>query len=398
MKHTLTSIACLLHLFSMAQSWVPVADFPAVKRDDGVSFTIGNKAYCGTGMTPWYSVLNDFYSFDLQTEQWSTETSLPSGEERQYATGISNDSIGYIFGGTNGAQHFNDLWSFDPKTGNWQELTPMPDSGRSGSCGFYIKDSLYIIGGKTKTSDALADVWAYSIKHDSWTKKSNLPYSVWRASATSANSIGYLAFGKTSNDTYPKSLLQYNPSTDSWTQLSTIPQHGLTHSSLVSIDSSLFSIGGHDSLGRYSKNLFRYNINNNSWNKLSAIPDSARKGGMVFTNANRLYYTTGITADNNRLKQTWKCTDALISTHEFKIQEWSLFPNPVRDKLKVNLVKNEATETNLVITDIHGKVWLEKTINEQNSIIDMNSLPQGLYFARLKSSGYSGTIKLLKTH
>ncbi|WP_417590149.1 kelch repeat-containing protein [Owenweeksia hongkongensis] len=382
-----------------SQSWIQKSDYPGVACDDGTSFTIGNKAYCGTGMTPWFSTTTDFYSFDLVSEIWTNSTPLPTGMERQYAVGLSDQSFGYLFGGTGNGVFYNDLWKFDPATAVWTQLSSMPDSGRSGSTGFIINDTIYIVGGTKTMGGAIADVWAYSINDDSWEQKNDLRYTIWTAKSTSVNGKGYLTFGMTDNGRFPENLLEYIPQTDSWIDLPPYPETGHSHGSMVSSGNFLLTIGGRDSLGVYSKYLHRYDINNQTWQQLSAIPDSDRKGGMVFIKDEKLYYTTGITATNTRLKQTWKCTDALIGNQEYEISKWKVYPNPLQDKLRIEIEESyQFKETHLVLTDIQGKVWMEQAISGQKSMIDMSALPQGLYFASLKGSGHFGAIKLLKTH
>ena len=350
-------------------------------------------------MTPWFSTTANFYAFDLSTETWSTSTPLPMGMERQYAVGLSNNQYGYVFGGTGNGVYYNDLWQFDPIAKSWSQLSSLPDSGRSGSSGFLINDTLYILGGKTNNTVAIPDVWAYSIVNDVWTKKNDLPYSIWRSNATATDSLGYLAFGMSDNGSFPEGLLQYTPKNDTWKKLPSYPDGGHTHGSLVSSGSFLLSMGGRDSLDVYSEYLYRYDIVNQNWQQLSGIPDSARKGGMVFTKNDKLYYTTGITANNTRLKQTWKCTNAFISFNEYKTPNWGLFPNPVKHNLQIEFNERyQRSGTILIITDINGKVRLEQDISEYNSTIDLSILPRGLYFASLKGSGYFGTIKLLKNH
>ncbi len=400
MKKLITLLLNLSILIAgFSQSWIQKSDYPGVACDDGTTFIIGDKAYCGTGMTPWFSTTTDFYSFDLVSETWANSTPLPAGMERQYAVGLSDQSFGYLFGGTGNGIFYNDLWKFDPATTVWTQLSSMPDSGRSGSTGFIINDTIYIVGGTKTMGGAIADVWAYSINDNSWEQKNDLPYAIWTAKSASVNGKGYLTFGMTDNGSFPENLLEYTPQTDTWSNLPPYPEGGHSHGSLVSSGDFLLTMGGRDSLGIYSKHLYRYDIANQVWQQLSAIPDSARKGGMVFIKDEKLYYTTGITAQNLRLRQTWKCTDVLISNREYEISKWKVSPNPVQDKLRIEIAEgSNFEETDLVLTDIHGKVWMVQTISGQKSMIDISKLPQGLYFARLNGSGHFGTIKLLKTH
>ena len=388
-----------MSLTAFSQSWIARIDFPAIERDDAVAFTIGNKVYCGTGLTPWFTSLNDFYSFDLISETWDIVAPMPLGEERQYAVGFTDGLYGYVFGGINGSIYLNDLWRFEPGAGFWQEMTSLPDSGRSGSTGFTINDTLYVIGGKTSTQNAVADVWAYSVVHDTWTKKADLPYTVWRANAASVDSLGYLAFGMTSQGAYPKKLLKYTPTEDSWTFLADYPQNGLTHGTLVSSQNSLLSLGGKDSLNNYSNNLFRYNIDSDTWSQLSALPAAPRKGGLAFIKEHWFYYTTGITANNTRLKETWRCQNAFVDLNEYTQSNWAVYPNPIVDELNIRTLERTSSAQPLSITIINsqGKHCLTKNFSGPDIIINVENLVPGIYTLHVKKGGVMSTFKLSKS-
>ena len=62
-----------------------------------------------------------------------------------------------------------------------------------------------------------------------------------------------------------------------------------------------------------------------------------------------------------------------------------VFPNPVRNELTVRLNNNANVETDLVITDVVGKIILNKKVNIVNGVIRTNvsSLNNGTYFIKL---------------
>jgi N-acetylneuraminic acid mutarotase len=78
---------------SKAQYWSAVQAFPGTERDDGISFIIKNKAYCGTGLKTGWIPTSDMYSYDMISDAWDDISDLPNGSERQYAVGFSNDTL-----------------------------------------------------------------------------------------------------------------------------------------------------------------------------------------------------------------------------------------------------------------------------------------------------------------
>src|SRR5687768_15980369 len=131
------------------QTWQQTSDFPGVERDDAVSFVIGEKAFCGTGLKTGWVACNDFYVLDMINNSWDTIASMPLGTERQYACSFSSNNRGFVFGGINGATYYNDLWMYDPAMNNWQSKTALPASGRAGAGCFVINDTCYVAGGRT---------------------------------------------------------------------------------------------------------------------------------------------------------------------------------------------------------------------------------------------------------
>src|ERR1700741_3975214 len=92
-------IILFLSQLCYSQSWLQLADFPGTARDDGASFKINDKVYCGIGLEVGWTCPNDFYIFDLSTESWTTAAGFPSTTTRQYACGFPLNGKGYVFGG-----------------------------------------------------------------------------------------------------------------------------------------------------------------------------------------------------------------------------------------------------------------------------------------------------------
>jgi Secretion system C-terminal sorting domain len=74
--------------------------------------------------------------------------------------------------------------------------------------------------------------------------------------------------------------------------------------------------------------------------------------------------------------------NCVVSTEE-KMQnkaQIAVFPNPTNDILKIN---SSETIKNLKITDVLGKIVLEKTENNTETTIYVENLPKGVYFLRV---------------
>ena len=397
MKSLITLNLLLLQLFCTAQTWVTKPAYTGNERDDGASFTIGNKAYCGTGLSSWFAPLGDFYSFDLISQSWNLEAPLPGGMERQYATGLSSGLYGYIFGGINGNNYLNDLWRYDAGSMTWTQLTSLPGSGRSGAAGFFLDNTLYILGGKTSTSISINEVWAYDLISGSWSQKANIPVSSWRGSAAATDTLGYFAFGINEFGKYSNQLWEYEPSMDVWHQLSSSPGPAVSHSTLEELNGYLLSFGGVDSNGQHQNTLYRYGIANSNWTQLSVLPSSKRKGGMAFTYGQDFYYTTGIDGLNQRLRETWACENVLIDLPSFEVSKFKVFPNPSSSLINLKLPKDVNLESvSITIIDFTGTVQ-KNYAHLADSEIDISHLPTGAYMLIIKTPDISESVKLIKS-
>jgi hypothetical protein len=72
---------------------------------------------------------------------------------------------------------------------------------------------------------------------------------------------------------------------------------------------------------------------------------------------------------------------------------FSIYPNPVQDKLTIQLMKNETIDK-MTIIDLSGKVII--TQNKNVNILDVEKLPKGIYVLEVYAGGKKNTSKILK--
>ena len=367
-----------LSINSKAQAWAQLSNYPGPERDDGVSFVINNKAYCGTGLRVGWSLGGDFYSLDLSSETWGIVASLPAGQERQYACGFTDGTNGYVFGGEASGTDLNDLWMYFPALDSWMQMTSKPGNGVRGASCFVLYNIAYIIGGAYSTNDAINEVWAYNMTSGTWTQKNNLPFTQWRGCATDVNNKGYLLFGREANGRFRKELYEYNPVADTWTLINNFPGAGRAYSTMQNINNELTVFGGLDTLNNYYNTLWTYNIAAATWTQTTSLPSFGRKGGMGFSSNNILYYTCGIDQGNTRLKETWKTGNG-VGIKEFKKEEKVLvYPNPASDLITVQFPKLVLKDRDYKVYDSKGSLVLNGILNENNQI-EVKTLTQGIY-------------------
>lgn len=390
-KLLLFCIFLKLNAVAFSQQWQMIDDFPSTERDDGCVFVINENAYCGSGVTTGGMTFGDFYKLDMINDIWSAVSSLPAGEERQYACGFSSGESGFVFGGIRNTLFLNDVWKYDSNSDSWSEVNALLSSGRSGSAVFTIGDTAYIIGGKNDSVSALREVWAYDMVNDSWQRKNDLPFGGrWRSSAASMNSIGYLAFGRDEKDCFCRQLFEYNVLNDSWSQISVFPGNGRSYSSMLSIDGDLVTMAGIDTFGVSHNDFWMYDQSLSNWVQLSGLPATGRRGGMCFNYGKAIYYTTGIDQSYVRLTETWKKSSPTGLAEIFDDDRVNVFPNPSDEVLFVGLSGLEVESDVLYrILDLSGKELLTGIISSVENEINVSDLKSGIYLLSINSQKIS---------
>lgn len=366
-----------------AQNWTALEDFPGAERDDGVSFKIGGTTYCGTGRDASFAYHSDFFAFDTGAESWTPIAPMPPGNQRQYAAGFTDGEYGFVFGGTNG-NYFNDLWRYHPSEDSWQEMESLPSAGRSGCAVFVLGETAYLVGGRNDNTDALSEVWTYNMQDDAWTQLNDMPFGGrWRSSATAHNQLGYLLFGWDGETNFRAECFVYDPETDGWLMVSEFPGPGRTHVAMAAIGDYLFVFGGVDDNQIAHNDLWRFSPVSLTWEEQSPLPTAGRRGGMSFAENGVFYYTTGITGENERLKETWKCA-MTTSTEEFSFkEEVILFPNPVSTVLSIQMPGVAPELWSLSVFDVQGVRVLQSSFPASGGKLPVHRLKPGMYFLEI---------------
>lgn len=140
--------------------WTPAGDKPQVRCLLTAAFDKTNRRmiiYAGQRN----GALDDIWSFDLTSRQWTNLTPSVRPPGRFWSTSFVNaDGRFVIFGGSNG-NSFNDTWEFDLNTRQWTQLQiANPPEQRNGMMGAYIdgEDRFFIFGG-TGNNGNLNDLW-----------------------------------------------------------------------------------------------------------------------------------------------------------------------------------------------------------------------------------------------
>src|SRR3972149_1901515 len=179
-------------------NWIKLSDFEGVARTDAVAFTIGNKAYVGTGYDG-SNRLNDFWEYDPVTNTWDSIANF-GGTARYSAVAFAINNKGYVGTGYDG-NYLKDIWEYDPSTGQWSQRISLSGAKRRDAVAFVIEDKGYICTG-INNGVYEYDFWEYDPTIDQWVKKRSIAdvteedYDDDYTSITGTNKVAFSINGK----------------------------------------------------------------------------------------------------------------------------------------------------------------------------------------------------------
>ena len=222
--------------------WTEKAPFPGSNRMGAVAFVINGKAYVGGGSGERGAV-NDFYEYDPVSDEWNRAIGIDY--TRYSAIAFAVDEKGYAGLGAyydrqNNFITLNDFWSYAPNQYEWTKLNDFPGEPRLGASVFVMGRKAYITAGcngDTNTDTYYTDTYEYDTDHNRWTQKKDFPVKECRnASGFSVNGYGYIAFANGNE------LWQYNPAADQWTKKAGFQKRDAAGSACFVIDNKAYFV------------------------------------------------------------------------------------------------------------------------------------------------------------
>lgn len=385
MKTLLIACSIFLSSISFSQSWNQITDYSGSARDDGTSFKIGDKVYCGTGRNAGFNVTSDFKAFDLTTETWASISSMPDTCKRQYSTSFTYNGKGYLFGGVNATgDYLNDLWVYSPGADLWSYVSSMPDVGRGGMSCFVIDEFVYIVGGKSSFQPVEYDCWQFDLINSVWLEKGSLPSGgMWKGVAFTYDTTAFIGLGLDVLGEENDEFYHYEPTVDQWQLVPQLVTEPRSYVSSTRIGDSIYLYGGVDTNGVYLNTLERIELPFLGISSLNEFPSDARKGNMMFASDQDVFITTGIT-NTARLKETWVARNVVgLSAHHSN--DFSVYQNG--DEL---ISWGPYIYDEMEVCDKMGRVVLKVKKNESGGF-SINGLPDGIYFYRLIGKKATGS-------
>ncbi len=371
--------------------WIQKHDSPS-ERAEGVGFTIGSKAYIGTGSNNG-TLLDDFWEYNpaadtLGGSPWTQKADFEGGA-RYGAVGFSIGTKGYIGTGWNGNTLVDDFWEYDPENDSWTQKSNFGGVARQSAAGLSIGGKGYI-GTGWDGSNYTSDFWEYDTSSNIWTKKVDFPGGIRsEAVSFSIGSIGYIGLGQSAPNEYQVDFYAFNQGNDSWSIKQTYPGTKSAATGFTINNSLGYVISGVD--------FWEYNPIQNWWYSKPEFPGVSRKELISFS-VDKMGFICGGNDGNNFLKDFWLYGDtstalgAPINLLDNLIQ---VYPIPSINEITLkypNITKNISIE----ICDLKGKSLLTKTIKEVKSKIDISDFSSGMYIIKINCGSQIVIKKFIK--
>ena len=193
-----------------SDKWTYVGKFPGGKRDGGLAFVIGDKAYIGCGFEGQY-LAQDMWEYDIPKNTWTKLPDFPVPVIFPNCEVVGDR----VFAGLGASQvAISNFYEFDKNTKSWITRTFFPGEKRQAALSFVYDGKLLIGGGTLDYSTNYNDVWEYNPSNDSWAKKDELELpnyqTAWGVSETISDKLYYGMGAELANAGYSDEFFSYN--------------------------------------------------------------------------------------------------------------------------------------------------------------------------------------------
>jgi N-acetylneuraminic acid mutarotase len=296
--------------------WTSLANAP-VKVAEAQSITLNGKLYVFGGYdvtTPDYQPTNASSVFDSATNMWKSIAPMPAAETHM---GVATDGSyiyvagGYTFDPVTTYQTFGttNVFRYDPAHNSWTTYTPLPSPRAAGAL-VYLDGQLHFFDGVDPTRAGKTDHWTLNVSSASpqWTTSTSLPFSRNHMAGVVLDGKIYAVGGQSTADdsSTTADVLVWDPAhPSSWTAVASMPTPR-SHAVVVAIDGRIVVAGGTVANDVPLSSVISYDPATNAWTNLTSLPDArlAPVGGAI---GNEILVASGF-GDDQLQSKTWAAT------------------------------------------------------------------------------------------
>lgn len=276
----------------------PKALFGLVTEEDGKIYSIGGQISSDRADTP----TDEVYMYDPISDLWTRKSSLPHPLFDMGTTVGKNGKI-YVIGGitSDGPGRTNYLTNrveeYDPLTDSWADRASMPTPRYGVAVATATNGKIYAIGGANQ-SGIVSTVEEYDPETDTWASRTSMRTFRYELAAIATGDGNIYAFGGIApqgpgypSDNSPMTVEMYNPSSDTWINKANIAVQSGGLGATLAPNGKIYAIGG-DGGGQVTE-VQEYDPATDIWIRLSSIP-LPRLYDRVATSGGKIYLMGGL--------------------------------------------------------------------------------------------------------
>ncbi|MBD0823057.1 S8 family serine peptidase [Aestuariibaculum marinum] len=126
-----------------------------------------------------------------------------------------------------------------------------------------------------------------------------------------------------------------------------------------------------------------------------ALPDKTNAEIMQLVRESAFQYNTPDYQYGYGIPDLYETLNKVLSTHEDDVNQIKVFPNPVYNKLFVQLPLNNQVCA-VSVYNVLGKLVLETSVSSDRNQIDMSSISKGVYIMKITETERNITLKIIK--
>ena len=247
-------------------------------RDFHSSFLYNDELYIAYGYQIEISHgLDTIWKFNLLSSQWILISNI-TGDGLLNSDMVQDGPIVYSFGGRGLLTSNNSLFYFN-LSGNGFSKTMLSDNWdttkrRKNHCSFVVNDNILLFGGLSDSGEYLNHVWRFDLTQNTWdviVSTGSTPPARELSGCASSNGDSFYIFGGMDANTVYDELYYFDAILNNWeilgasSPISPTPRYS---SCVISNGSSVFILGGEDSLGIFD-DIWLYDYLTNTFTQIN---------------------------------------------------------------------------------------------------------------------------------
>lgn len=248
-------------------------------------------------------VLISFFTFTY-AQQWVQKASMPNGSNRHHPVTWAFGDTAYVLTGTvsNTVQGFqtDDFYMYIGSSDSWSTLPDFPGPDRSFAYGQTYNGKGYIGFGASQFAGYINDLWEYDPSTQTWTELATCPCSGRRHPAFVINDGKvFVGLGDDANGNL-NDWWAYDIATDKWGQMPNLPGPQRHHPFHFTSGEYVYAGMGHGTPFIYD-DWYRFDPADSSWTPMATFPGEARVAGTEFSHLDKGYVLSGQGSDHDYL-------------------------------------------------------------------------------------------------